>query len=598
MKNKLLYYLKKLRTPFFLAAIILSFVGSWQLYAHTTPYPLKNLGIIVNSVIKLFAFFPTNGVDKPAPLAYELAIWMAPTTTLVGFFSMFTRLYESLRMSIFHMGARHLVLMGENERTYTFLSHLKKEYPEEKVLLLVGEGDEIDEERLTRLSVKILRLDYRNPESPMNHFLLHDAHVGERGIIISFEEDPTNYGRITALHTMIGEGSVIDLYVATQDPRLKEMVAARLDALNRFDIHYFSLGHLIIKKLMQKEDLFLFPGAEADLSRANDYRDIAEKLDPYRILIIGFSPITRHYLTYCSNCLTLNPIRKLQVTLLGEGVEKAFQNYADASRLIERVFDLTVKDISGTKDLLHILEGDNNYHSILFSHEDAKKNVIYADRLLERYMHVPIAIYAANTGDVSTIMESFRRRHSNITLFGDIQQVLTTDLIIKEKLLRKAKHFNAYYNSVAADLMGWSKSTQTVEEQWLSLSTIKKESSENQAEHRRTKKRVLEAFCRLPQFPDTPDELLTQWEKEIQGLSVLQQVDRIENDPYMNFMTAMEHARWNHFYYMKDFIFGEEKNEIKKTHDCLIEDWDGFMRSKQREKAIYDFISVLSLKNR
>lgn len=65
----------------------------------------------------------------------------------------------------------------------------------------------------------------------------------------------------------------------------------------------------------------------------------------------------------------------------------------------------------------------------------------------------------------------------------------------------------------------------------------------------------------------------------------------------MNYMTALEHKRLNNFYYMRDFVFDEVKDEKRKTHDCLIDDWEVFLKGIQREKAIYDFISTLSLKN-
>ena len=60
-------------------------------------------------------------------------------------------------------------------------------------------------------------------------------------------------------------------------------------------------------------------------------------------------------------------------------------------------------------------------------------------------------------------------------------------------------------------------------------------------------------------------------------------------------MTALEHKRWNNFYYMRDFQFNEKKDEYLKTHDCLIDDWDVFLVGIQRDKAIYDTLSTLSI---
>ena len=187
-------------------------------------------------------------------------------------------------------------------------------------------------------------------------------------------------------------------------------------------------------------------------------------------------------------------------------------------------------------------------------------------------------------------------RHENIKVFGDPSEVLTRDVIVDEELIKNAKDFNAYYNKVSSQLMGWDESSDSVEIQWNSLSNIKKESSQYQTMHQSVKLMILEKFSEMEIFPDDKNDILENWEERIEGLEVSKQVDIIENDIYMNYLTALEHKRWNNFYYMRDFTYSEEKSEIRKTHDCLIDDWDVFLGGIQRDKAIYDFLSVLSLK--
>ncbi len=63
----------------------------------------------------------------------------------------------------------------------------------------------------------------------------------------------------------------------------------------------------------------------------------------------------------------------------------------------------------------------------------------------------------------------------------------------------------------------------------------------------------------------------------------------------MNFFAQLEHKRWSNFYYMKNFRLGA-KNEEMCTHDCLIDDWEAFLSGPQRDKAIYDFLSLLVIK--
>lgn len=95
----------------------------------------------------------------------------------------------------------------------------------------------------------------------------------------------------------------------------------------------------------------------------------------------------------------------------------------------------------------------------------------------------------------------------------------------------------------------------------------------------------------------TAEELLAKWRSRLSEKSVQEKVQIIEEDPAMNFMTASEHKRWNNFYYMCGFRFGD-KDETKKTHDCLIDNWQVFLDGPQREKAIYDMLSVLSIEEK
>ena len=147
---------------------------------------------------------------------------------------------------------------------------------------------------------------------------------------------------------------------------------------------------------------------------------------------------------------------------------------------------------------------------------------------------------------------------------------------------------------VSSKMLGYPLSELSVEEKWMGLSTIKKESSLNQTLHSKVKRSILDEF--IDSNPHSLDKLLGHWEDTLQGRDIKDQVDIIEKSPLMNFMTALEHKRWNNFYYMRGFTRGAYKDEREKLHDCLIDDWDEFLNSAQRDKAIYDFLSSLSLK--
>ncbi len=116
-----------------------------------------------------------------------------------------------------------------------------------------------------------------------------------------------------------------------------------------------------------------------------------------------------------------------------------------------------------------------------------------------------------------------------------------------------------------------------------------------QAFHQPIKKMLLDKITELPDQVDSKADLLKDWRENLEGKPVAEQVDIIEANAVMNFLTALEHERWNHFYFMRHFVFNDEKNLENYQHDCLITNWSDFMSSKQRDKAIYDFLSVLDL---
>lgn len=102
--SKFAAFQRKLKFPLFALALILSIVGSYQVYHGKFSNIFKEIIVIIISTFKLFTFSPTNGITNEAPLAYELAIWMAPASTMVGFFSIFGKLYRNIRNTLIHIG--------------------------------------------------------------------------------------------------------------------------------------------------------------------------------------------------------------------------------------------------------------------------------------------------------------------------------------------------------------------------------------------------------------------------------------------------------------------------------------------------------------
>ena len=121
MKKKFFYYLKKYKIIFFVITLILALVGSYQFHYHNYTSKWKAVQVIIYSTVKLFAFSPTSAVTNEAPLTYEIAVWMAPAVTMVGFFTLFKKIYETIKFNFFHINKEHILLMVDNEDTVEFI---------------------------------------------------------------------------------------------------------------------------------------------------------------------------------------------------------------------------------------------------------------------------------------------------------------------------------------------------------------------------------------------------------------------------------------------------------------------------------------------
>ena len=91
------------------------------------------------------------------------------------------------------------------------------------------------------------------------------------------------------------------------------------------------------------------------------------------------------------------------------------------------------------------------------------------------------------------------------------------------------------------------------------------------------------------------DPTLENWRATLDDRPIQEQIEFFIRDTARNYLTALEHRRWNTFYYLHDFSWGPVKDEARKVHDSLIDDWRDFMTSPVSDKSIYDFLSVIAV---
>lgn len=602
MSKKFNYYIKKLKFPFAMLSFILSVVGSIQVYQGQFNSFIKEVVVIIYSVIKLFTFFPTESVLANSPLAYELATWMAPITTVLGLFSIFTNLYNDSIMALRHINKDRLIVLGSNKESLTFIKNTISKYPKKRIVCIVDFEEEVDSEIYNLLHVKLLRLDYSNPLAEVNKLIIKDEKIFKGKKIVSFEKEPKSYYHIQVLSKLLEGYEGIELYLRTESFRIKEIVEESMDKIKNFNINYFNINDLMTNEFLQEFNVNNTNGMKESWKdkKFNNLEDIANQVSRANILIIGYSHIVNHVLTSLSNLSVINPLKNTKVTIIDQDAKSKFEEFMDYKTRLESVLEYELIELRNKsrelEDVFREKSKEEAFNAIFFCDEDDYTNLINMDRIEKYIRNLSVAVYSSENSDIDTIYETLKSKIPSLKIFGNIENIVNYDVIINESQLEKAKNFNAYYNSITSEMMGYETSDKNIEEQWDSLSNVKKESSWNQSLHQETKHLLLDKFTELEIFENK--SLPSFWKEKLDGHSVDDQVNIIENDIYMNYMTSLEHKRWNNFYYMRDFVFGEVKDESNKKHDCLIDNWEDFMLSKQRPKAIYDFISTLALEEK
>ncbi len=238
----------------------------------------------------------------------------------------------------------------------------------------------------------------------------------------------------------------------------------------------------------------------------------------------------------------------------------------------------------------------NEINNIIFTFDNYKNVIIVLNRLKGILPDTDIAIRVTRLKNAEIFAERLREYYHNITLFGEDSQVLGKSFVIENETKRKAIDFNYNYNMTAAKIMGYELPEDSAVTMWERLNTVKKESSIKQIFHNSTKHKLIQLFIEAEILSGSLNaaQVLESWEELLKNKNIEEQINLIENEPVMNYFAALEHRRWCNFYFLRNFSYGAEKDERALKHDCLITDWDRFLKSSKRNTVIYDFIAVLN----
>ena len=605
ISNIIKHYFNKNLWIIYILGLVLSLIGSFQVYHGRYDNILKEISVISVSVLKLFLFVPIEGFIKQNPLAYELAIWIAPLTTLLATFSIFNKLYTAIKLKLTHFYKEHIIVMGCNDYSLSFMKNYISLKNKKKILCVLPErSQEKDIETLNRLGVITCTIDYMSGLNDENMRISSEYNFASVDTIICFEDEPKNYGYLKLISELITKRrnkkeKIVNVYVNTVNKYIRNIVQHKMDEIKIFDIKYFNIYDLIAYNLINLKNFKLYETSGLKKEYFS-FDDFSKSIGTPNILLIGFKNCGKSLFELAVNQTLVNTKENMKITIVDRKISNIIEEYKATIRELQKVanIELIDGDINHISTQNKIKENHKKvpFTAVLFSTKNCTESLIFMDLLGEEiFKNVNTAVFCENIWENKPLIESIILKYPNITVFGELIDVLNFESIINEPLEIKAKEFNAYYNKITENIMDSPEQDISVEEQWASLSNIKKDSSRNQCMHQNVKEVLLGKIAQMEGLSSV-EELLNRWKAMIDSVSIKEQINIIEKNPAMSYMSALEHKRWSNFYYMRNFVYSEKKDEVNGTHNSLIDDWDEFLNSKKREEVIYDFISVLSVK--
>ena len=631
------YYRVKIENPFQLLSAVL--YGTIKLFLFAAPLSAEVNGGMMYEFAKWMA-----------PILTSAFIFTQISNILL----------HSKNMILNRFSRNHVVLFGSGKMTETLIGNLKKEKKYYKISLVTKEFlDERLKNQYERKGIACYQLDLgKSDRNEIRELFTALCIENAKYLFFMAESDLENFSLYAGVIQRIKPKRAITAYVHSEsgtvagymeellsEERKKEAGLMKLDTVH-FNERDLTIRMLLQERLVQDSLLKSLSGV-SELSSSGENKErkseeellrdrklSAEKIDKTihvpHILLFGVNELSFPLLKQLANDATLSLKKKTKVTVLdenaGRGIAELFSIYGDASTKEnpeETVGEKTEKS-SIRKSPSSVLEmalkiesielGDDSREALqkqrlenylkAIGKDDEPTLIFLMDKdiikslkalnLINRYFeNVPKLIRNVSQVDLTGLLPT---KGGQIRSFGDITEILTEKVLIREALDKRAKAFNEAYNSLSG--MGEGPS-------WNELSFVKKNSSRLSATHAIVKEEFLKRI-----FSEKSEaEIRALCREKLSEFSKLQEVQKenpeefrkrfcsfLEENPVLDYLSRLEHKRWCNSYYAMGFRYGEKKDENRRTHPCLIEDWGEVIGEKfDICHPEYDLLSVFTL---
>ena len=328
-----------------------------------------------------------------------------------------------------------------------------------------------------------------------------------------------------------------------------------------------------------------------------------EAIRPPHILIFGINDLSLPLIKQLANDATLSLRKNTRLTLIGDvasrnpdiqnpnqevDIQKVDIQKVDMQSMapmtsLKRALEIDCFDLGSSteewkqqeklRQYLKSIREESASMLIFLMHQDVIQN-LKALNLINRYFEkLPKIIRNVSNVDLTKLLP---QNQGKIRSFGDLSEIMTGEVIIREELDKRAKAFNESYNQ-ASSIAGMGEGTS-----WNELSYVRKTSSRQSASHAAIKEEILKTFFK----GKSSQEMRTYLKEKFEEFARLQDLQKeskevfqkefrafLKDNPVLDFLSRLEHKRWCNSYYAMGFRYGEKKDESRKPHPCLIEEW-------------------------
>ena len=614
MKENKTYYKKKIYIILLIMTLVFSFTSLYEYYSESIENPFLRISNVLFGILKMFLFTPPISPEKSTSILYEIAKWMAPILTSAFVFTKISNTLLHLKNIVINKFSRnHILIFEKSLMSETLITNLMNEKTPYKISLISRQFiDDNLKAKYEKKGIATYQIDFEKSGKNEIRELLNTVNINKvKYMFFCSDADLVNYALYANVIKRIKPKRNITCYVKCESKTVSSYIEdvitrAREEAevLKKIDTVHFDQRDLTVRMLMS--DKCVLKGLKSSLNDLSQMENvislekIGESIRNMHILILGVNELTEVLLKHIANDMTLCLKANTKVSIMDKAVDSKMEAILDKNEGLKNALNLKAIDIGSSRNSLQEgltkIKNEGDLSLIFMMDEDVVKSLKYLKTLTGYFGNLPKVIRNVSNIDLSYVLP---KNSDNILVFGDVSQIMTSDIMIRESLDARAKSFNDSYNK-AVEMSGMGNGNN-----WNELSYVKRTSSRLSATHGKVKEEILRKIF----FNNSDDEIRNYLSKKFEEFGDLQRIMKedweefkirfrgyLSDNPILDFLSRLEHKRWCNSYYAMNFVYGEKKDEDLKTHPCLIDDWDIIIGEKfDICHPEYDLLSVFTL---